>query len=130
MLDVYYAATPNGWKVTILLAELEEAGKAMEHNLIPVNLTTIGKNEDYLKISPNGRMPAIVDHDGPDGKPLSCFESAAIMMYLDEKAGNHFLSADPREKYEQLQWLYWVQGGELHSSIDQSQNDLRTLLFV
>lgn len=106
-IDVYYWPTPNGWKVTILLEEL-----GVPYNIIPVN---IGKGEqfapEFLKISPNNRMPAIVDHEPVDGKgPLSVFESGAILEYLAEKYGK-FMPKDVRGKYEVLQWLYWQMGG-------------------
>jgi GST-like protein len=100
MIDLYYWPTPNGWKITIFL---EEAGTP--YRIVPVN---IGKGEqfapEFLKISPNNRMPAIVDPDGPGGKPIAIFESGAILMYLAEKTGR-FLPRDPRGRYEVLQWL-------------------------
>ena len=106
-IDVYYWPTPNGWKVTILLEEL-----GAPYNVIPIN---IGKGEqfkpEFLKISPNNRMPAIVDHEPlGGGGPLSIFESGAILEYLAEKHGK-FLPKDTRGKYEVLQWLYWQMGG-------------------
>jgi len=102
-IDVYYWPTPNGWKVTILLEEL-----GAPYNIIPVN---IGKGEqftpEFLKISPNNRMPAIVDHEPlGGGEPLAIFESGAILEYLAEKHGK-FMPKEPRGKYEVLQWLYW-----------------------
>lgn len=106
MIDLYYAPTPNGWKISIML---EECG--LPYTVIPVNL---GKGEqfkpDFLKISPNNRMPAIVDHDGMDGEPVSVFESGAILMYLGEKSGQ-FFSQDPRERVKVLEWLFWQIGG-------------------
>jgi GSH-dependent disulfide-bond oxidoreductase len=100
MIDLYYWPTPNGWKVTIFL---EETGTP--YRVVPVN---IGKGEqftpEFLKISPNNRMPAIVDPDGPDGKPISLFESGAILIYLGEKVGQ-FWPREPRARYEVLQWL-------------------------
>lgn len=106
MIDLYYAPTPNGWKISIML---EECG--IPYRVIPINL---GKGEqfkpDFLKISPNNRMPAIVDHDGPDGKPISVFESGAILMYLGEKAGK-FFPQDPRDRIKVLEWLFWQVGG-------------------
>lgn len=106
-IDVYYWPTPNGWKVTILLEEL-----GVPYNIIPVN---IGAGEqfkpEFLKISPNNRMPAIVDHEPVGGGgPLSVFESGAILEYLAEKYGK-FLPKDVRGKYEVLQWVYWQMGG-------------------
>jgi GSH-dependent disulfide-bond oxidoreductase len=102
-IDVYYWPTPNGWKVTIMLEEL-----GTPYNVIPIN---IGKGEqfkpDFLKISPNNRMPAIVDHEPlGGGEPLPIFESGAILEYLAEKYGK-FMPKDTRGKYEVLQWLYW-----------------------
>lgn len=101
--DVYYWPTPNGWKITILL---EELGEPYE-----VKYVNIGKGEQFepgfLKISPNNRMPALVDHEPPEGgEPISIFESGAIMEYLAEKHGR-FMPKDWRGKYEVLQWLYW-----------------------
>jgi GST-like protein len=105
LIDVYFWPTGNGKKITIML---EECG--LEYNVIPVN---IGKGDQYkpefLQISPNNKMPAIVDHTA-DGGPLSIFESGAILEYLAEKTGR-FLPADTRGKYEVLQWLYWQVGG-------------------
>jgi GST-like protein len=101
MIDVYFWITPNGYKVTILLEEL-----GWPYTVIPVN---IGKGEqfkpEFLKISPNNRIPAIVDHDGPGGEPIAMFESGAIMMYLAEKSGFRFMPADMRARYEVTQWL-------------------------
>jgi GST-like protein len=106
-IDVYYWPTPNGWKVTILLEEL-----GIPYNIIPINIGTGEQFEPaFLKISPNNRMPAIVDHEPADGKgPLSVFESGAILEYLAEKYGR-FMPKDVRGKYEVLQWLYWQMGG-------------------
>lgn len=107
MIDVYYWTTPNGHKVTIFL---EEAG--LEYKIIPIN---IGKGEqfkaDFLGVSPNNRIPAIVDHEPADGgAPLSLFESGAILQYLAEKTGR-LLPRDLRGRWECLQWLYWQMGG-------------------
>jgi GSH-dependent disulfide-bond oxidoreductase len=106
-VDVYYWPTPNGWKVTILLEEL-----GVPYNVVPVNIGTGEQfTPDFLKISPNNRMPAIVDHEPADRKgPLAVFESGAILEYLAEKYGQ-FLGKDTRGKYEVLQWLYWQMGG-------------------
>ena len=106
MIDLYYWPTPNGWKITIFF---EEAG--VPYRVVPVN---IGKGEqfapEFLKISPNNRMPAIVDPDGPDGQPISVFESGAILVYLGEKTGR-FLPREPRARYDVLQWLMFQMGG-------------------
>lgn len=106
-IDVYYWPTPNGWKVTILLEEL-----GVPYNVIPVD---IGKGEqfkpEFLAISPNNRMPAIVDHEPKGGGgPLSIFESGAILQYLAEKHGK-FWPQDVRGRYEVSQWLFWQIGG-------------------
>ncbi len=103
MIDLYYWPTPNGHKVTILL---EECG--IPYTIKPVN---IGRGDQlspsFLKISPNGRMPAIVDHEPLGvGAPLTIFESGAIMMYLAEKAGR-FWPQEPHHKYEVAQWILW-----------------------
>ncbi len=104
MIDFYYWPTPNGWKVSIML---EECG--LEYRLIPVN---IGKGEqfapEFLSLSPNNRMPAIVDHDAPDG-PLSIFESGAILMHLAERTGR-FMPTDRRGLNEAREWLFWQVG--------------------
>ncbi len=101
MIDLYFWMTPNGYKVTIMLEEL-----GWKYNVIPVN---IGKGDqfkpDFLKISPNNRMPALVDHEGPDGRPISVFESGAMLMYLAEKAGFQFMPQDMRRRYDVIQWL-------------------------
>ena len=107
MIDLHYWPTPNGHKVTMLL---EESG--LPYTIFPVN---IGKGEqfqpDFLKIAPNNRMPAIVDHDPADGSGhLSLFESGAILLYLAEKTGQ-FIPADLQGRAEVLQWLFWQMGG-------------------
>lgn len=107
MIDLYYWTTPNGHKITLFL---EEAG--LPYNVHPIN---ISKNEqfapDFLKISPNNRIPAIVDPSPADGSgPLSLFESGAILLYLAEKTGL-FLPTDLRGRQETLQWLFWQMGG-------------------
>ena len=103
MIDLYYWPTPNGKKVTILL---EECG--IPYTIKPVNISRGDQlSASFLKISPNGRMPAIVDHEPPGGgAPVAIFESGAIMMYLAEKAGK-FWPQDPRRKYEVTQWIMW-----------------------
>jgi GST-like protein len=103
MIDLHYWPTPNGKKVTILL---EESG--LPYNLVPCN---IGRGdqfqEGFLKICPNNRMPAMVDHEPlGGGEPISIFESGAIMMYLAEKAGQ-FYPQDVRGRYEVNQWILW-----------------------
>ncbi len=107
MIDLHYWPTPNGWKVSILL---EECG--LPYRLVPVD---IGKGEqftpEFLAISPNGRMPAIVDHAPlAGGAPVALFESGAILCYLAEKAGR-FCPVDPRGRHRVLQWVMWQMGG-------------------
>jgi GST-like protein len=107
MIDLYYWTTPNGHKITIFL---EEAG--VPYTIKPVNISTGEQFEpEFLKISPNNRIPAIVDSDPADGKgPLSVFESGAILQYLAEKTGK-FLPKDARERADVMQWLFWQMGG-------------------
>lgn len=112
MLDVYFAATPNGMKIKLFLEELAERGTPLPHRLIPVRLS---KGEQlrpaFLAISPSGKIPAIVDHDPPDGgEPLAMFESGAILAYLADKTGQ-MLSRDPRVRAQTLQWLQWQMAG-------------------
>lgn len=105
-IDLYYWPTPNGWKITIML---EECGLPYD-----VKLINIGKGDQFepsfLKISPNNRIPAIVDHDGPGGTPISVFESGAILQYLGRKTGK-FYSTDERKRVAVEEWLYWQVGG-------------------
>lgn len=105
-IDLWYWPTPNGWKITIALEEM-----GLPYQVKPVN---IGAGEQFAPafqaISPNGRMPAIVDPDGPDGMPLSIFESGAILQYLGAKSGK-FYPRDARGKAEVDQWLFWQVGG-------------------
>ncbi len=106
MIDVYSWPTPNGHKVHIML---EECG--LPYRVHPID---IGKGEqfqpDFLAISPNNRIPAITDADGPDGQPISLFESGAILLYLARKTGR-FLPADARGEWQVLQWLMFQMGG-------------------
>ncbi len=123
MIDFYYWPTPNGWKVSIML---EETG--LPYNLVPVN---IGKGDqfkpEFMAISPNNRMPAIVDHDAPDG-PLPIFESGAILLHLAEKAGR-FMPTDPRGRKEMMEWLFWQVGnlgpmaGQLSHFVNYAQGE-------
>ena len=106
MIDLYYAPTPNGWKITIMLEEAK-----MDYKVIPVNLGAGDQfKPEFLKISPNNRMPAIVDSDGPGGEEISVFESGAILMYLGEKSGKFFPQSD-KERIKVLEWLFWQIGG-------------------
>jgi GSH-dependent disulfide-bond oxidoreductase len=107
MIDLHYWTTPNGHKITMFL---EEAG--LPYKIIPVN---IGKGDqfkpEFLAISPNNRIPAIVDHQPKDGgEPFAVFESGAILLYLAEKTGK-FLHPDFRRRVEVMQWLFWQMGG-------------------
>jgi GST-like protein len=107
MIDVYYWPTPNGHKVTIFL---EETGLA--YKLIPVNIQQGDQfAPDFLKIAPNNRMPALVDHEPlGGGAPLSVFESGAMLEYLADKTGK-FLPKEPQSRYSVLQWLHWQMAG-------------------
>ena len=106
MIDLYTWPTPNGHKVHIML---EETGLA--YKVHPID---IGKGDqfkpEFLKISPNNKMPALVDSEGPDGKPIAVFESGAMLMYLGDKTGK-FYPTDKRTRYLVLQWLMWQMGG-------------------
>jgi GST-like protein len=107
MIDLHYWPTPNGWKISIALEEM-----ALPYRVVPVN---IGRGEqlrpEFLAISPNGRMPAIVDHEPEGGgAPLPIFESGAILLYLGEKTGR-FLPADLRGRVAVSEWLLWQMGG-------------------
>ena len=105
-IDLYYWPTPNGWKISIFL---EEA--AVPYTVHPINIGAGDQFEPaFLQISPNNKMPAIVDPDGPDGKPLTLFESGAILLYLAEKTGQ-FLPDSPRQRYPVIQWLMFQMGG-------------------
>jgi len=106
MIDLHYWTTPNGHKITMFL---EETG--LKYKVIPVN---IGKGEqfkaDFLAIAPNNRIPALVDHEPKGGgKPVSVFESGAMLVYLGEKTGK-FLPAEGAARYEVMQWLFWQMG--------------------
>ena len=106
MIDVYSWATPNGHKVHIML---EECG--LPYRAIPVNIGAGDQfKPEFLAISPNNKIPAITDPDGPDGQPISLFESGAILVYLAGKTGR-FLPTDVRGRYEVLQWLMFQMGG-------------------
>ena len=123
MIDFYYWPTPNGWKVSILLEELQ-----IPYKPCPIN---IGQGDQFttkfLKISPNNRMPAIVDHD-VNGDPISVFESGAILWYLAEKT-QQFIPEGPLKKKEVLEWLFWQtgnqgpMGGQLSHFVNYSQGE-------
>src|SRR6188472_4251385 len=101
-LQLYSFPTPNGVKVSIAL---EEIGLPYEPHLVD-----IGKNEswteEFLSLNPNGKIPAIIDPDGPGGKPIGLFESGAILLYLADKTGN-LVPADPARRYETIQWVFF-----------------------
>jgi len=105
-IELYYWPTPNGWKVSIMLEEC-----ALPYVMVPVN---IGKGEqfepEFLRISPNNRMPAIVDPNGPGGRPISIFESGAILQYLGRKTGK-FYPKDERARVAVDEWLFWQMAG-------------------
>jgi GST-like protein len=103
MIDLYYWPTPNGWKVSIML---EECG--LDYKVVPVDIGSGDQfKPEFLRVSPNNRMPAIVDHAPPGGgKPLSIFESGAILEYLADKSGR-FLPTAPADRYRVLQWVHW-----------------------
>lgn len=105
-IDLYYWPTPNGWKISIMLEECELAYRT--------HLINIAKGEQFepafLAVSPNNKIPAVVDHDGPDGQPISVFESGAILQYLGRKTGK-FYPQQERSRVEVEQWLFWQVGG-------------------
>jgi GST-like protein len=107
MIELHYWTTPNGHKITMFL---EEAG--LDYKIFPIN---IGKGEqfkpEFLAVSPNNRIPAIVDRNPKDGgAPIPVFESGAILLYLAEKTGK-FIPSDTRGRYDAIQWLFWQMGG-------------------
>jgi GST-like protein len=104
-IELYYWPTPNGKKITVFLEETD-----LPYKVVPIDITAGDQfNEWFLEISPNNKMPAIVDPEGPDGEPISIFDSGAILIYLAEKTGR-FLPKSPREKYLVLQWLMFQMG--------------------
>jgi GST-like protein len=106
VIDVYSWATPNGHKIHIMLEEL-----GLEYKAIPIDIGAGDQfTPEFLAISPNNKIPAIVDSDGPGGKPLALFESGAILFYLAEKTGK-FLPLDPVGRYTTMQWLMFQMGG-------------------
>ena len=107
MIDLHYAPTPNGWKISIMLEEL-----GLPYKVIPVNIR-VGEQfrPEFLAISPNNRIPAIVDHAPADGgAPFSVFETGAILIYLAEKTGQ-FMPQDAAGRYETIQWVMFQMGG-------------------
>src|SRR6266851_4733686 len=108
-IELYYWPTPNGWKISIML---EECG--LPYVVRPVDISKGDQfKPEFLAISPNNRMPAIVDPAGPGGKPISIFESGAILQYLGRKTGK-FYPTEERARVEIDQWLFWQMGGQLN----------------
>ncbi|MBV7378199.1 glutathione binding-like protein [Maritimibacter dapengensis] len=105
-IQLYSMPTPNGVKVS---AMLEETGLEYEPHLVHI-LKDDQFTPEFLSLNPNNKIPAILDPDGPGGKPMGLFETGAILIYLAEKTG-HFLSEDPAERYETIQWVMWQMGG-------------------
>jgi len=105
-IELYYWPTPNGWKISIMMEEL-----GIPYEIKYVNIGAGDQFEpDFLKIAPNNRMPAIIDPEGPDGKPISVFESGAILQYLGRKF-NKFYPSDEHARVEVDEWLMWQMGG-------------------
>jgi len=105
MIELYTWSTPNGRKISIMLEALR-----LPYRVIPVDITTGDQFEEaFLEISPNNKIPAIRDPEGPEGEPIELFESGAILIYLAEKTGL-FLPQAARQRYEVLQWLMWQKG--------------------
>jgi GSH-dependent disulfide-bond oxidoreductase len=107
MIEVWTWPTPNGHKVHIALEEL-----GLEYKVIPINIGAGDQfKPEFLKITPNHRIPAIVDSDGPGGKPFTLFESAAILIYLSERNGGKLIPKDPVGRYKCLEWMMFQMGG-------------------
>src|SRR5271169_3605852 len=105
-IELYYWPTPNGWKISIMLEEC-----ALPYTMIPVNIARGDQfKPEFLSISPNNRMPAIVDPQGPGGRPISIFESGAILQFLGRKTGKFYPRVE-RARVEVDQWLFWQMGG-------------------
>ncbi len=105
-IDLYFWPTPNGWKISIALEEM-----GLPYTLRPVNIMTGEQFQtEFLKLSPNNRMPAIIDHNGPGGTPISVFESGAILQYLGRKTGQFYPSQE-RERVAVDEWLMWQMAG-------------------
>lgn len=106
MIDLYYWGTPNGHKISIALEEM-----GLDYQIFPINILENDQFQpDFLKISPNNKIPAIVDQDGPHHEPISVFESGAILQYLGRKTGL-FYPTDEQSRVEVEQWLMWQMGG-------------------
>lgn len=105
-IDLYYWPTPNGWKISIALEEM-----GLPYTVHPINISTGDQfKPEFLAISPNNKMPAIVDPDGPGGQPISVFESGAILQYLGRKTGKLY-PTDERARVAVDEWLFWQMGG-------------------
>ena len=104
-IQLYSLNTPNGVKVSIML---EETGLAYEPHLVDI-MKGDNHTSEFLSLNPNGKIPAIIDPDGPGGKPLALFESGAILLYLADKTGR-FISADPAQRWETIQWVFFQMG--------------------
>jgi GST-like protein len=106
MIDLYTWGTPNGRKVSIMLEEI-----GLPYSVFPIDISKGDQfTSDFIRINPNSKIPAIVDHEGPGGKPFAVFESGAILIYLGDKTGK-FLPKEPAIYYEALQWLMFQMGG-------------------
>ena len=106
MIDLYYWGTPNGLKITIALEEM-----GLDYQIFPINIIENDQFQaDFLRISPNNKIPAIVDQQGPRGEAISIFESGAILQYLGRKTGQ-FYPQDEQQRVEVEQWLMWQMGG-------------------
>ena len=106
MIDLYYWGTPNGHKITIALEEM-----GLEYQIFPINIMENDQFQpDFLKISPNNKIPAIVDQNGPNGEAISVFESGAILQYLGRKTGLYY-PENEQDRVEVEQWLMWQMGG-------------------
>ncbi|GGO79653.1 thiol:disulfide oxidoreductase [Marinobacterium nitratireducens] len=142
MIELHTWSTPNGRKISIMLEAVR-----LPYRVIPVDITSGDQHRDeFLELSPNNKIPALRDPDGPDGEPIELFESGAILIYLAEKTGL-FLPRAPRARYEVLQWLMWQMGnfgpflGQAHHfnrfakeevpyAIERYQNEARRLWGV
>src|SRR5262249_38493547 len=106
MIDAYVWTTPNGFKALCALEELE-----LPYKLHWIDITkNVQTTPEYLAINPNNKIPAIVDHDGPDGTPITVFESGAVLVYLADKAGK-LIAKSGATRYQQLEWVFWNTGG-------------------
>jgi GSH-dependent disulfide-bond oxidoreductase len=116
MIELYTWPTPNGHKVQIMLEEI-----GMPYTIHPIDITRGAQfDPDYLALNPNNRVPTIVDEDGPDGAPITVFETGAILIYLAEKTGR-FIPSEARARCEVIQWLMWQMGG-LGPMLGQAQH--------